>query len=354
MNKKILIFVITISFTNTLTQREKRIFHGLGSNCILESEYSQKLCAKCIETGSNLLSLYSIKTQGQKGCKILKKEMEANPEIFKNGLYLIGMSQGGLIVRWIYKNCDIYLPKLPPIRNLIKRIVTLGTPNYGVDRLPDSWKAGQTSDNKFVSLFKTIANAKASMHTLKSYDSSYSPFCYINKVVNGEKFLSLLISELSEDDLSGLELMMNVTFDQEQMVNPIESSSFDTKMLDDGTFQDFSESSVYKKKLMKLDTLYDTGRFYNCKAKGGHLELNGYEWTFISLFIEDCEERNHTTYKNCLVNNLTMLYEKEDNPAEFGTVLKFLKCQGNFEEIVKINEEEQRKINNDDIQKILV
>lgn len=354
MSKNLLLLstILLIASKNSLTQRKRRLFHGMGSSCTMEDYTSTNLEAKCIETGSGpIYSIYSIKYQGQVGCQILKDEIKEYKNVFKSGLYLIGLSQGGLIARWIYKHCDTYILK-HPIRPFIKRIFTFGTPNLGISNLPENWNV-QNEDNFATKFFKNSILKIANKNKNVDYQSKYSPFCYINKIDDGKRFYSVLISDLLTDDYSELEFMMNFVFKKEIMITPIESTSFEAKFLNDGNFMNFQDTSIYKKKNLKLNELYDTGRFYNCQGEEGHLNYTSNEIFYISLFLDDCKDTDNKnpskTYRQCIVRNLQAIYDNQTGNKNSGNVLKMLRCQGNFNELVKINKEEMRKIKNGEI-----
>lgn len=343
MNIKKLKIILFLSITTTsLLPRQRRLFHGLGGSCQSEKNLTTFFQAPCIETGSLLFSLSGIKSQGQYGCIALKSEMQKNPEIFKNGLYLIGLSQGGLILRWIYKHCDNYISE-NPIRNSIKRILTIGTPNLGINHLPDEWNTKSNDDlpeeerdYKVIGWFKDLVFNKASSHNSVGNDSGYSPFCYINQMgSDGGVYASGLIDDLLNDDYSGLEFMLNFVFKEEQIVNPIHSTAFNSIIKENGTFEKFSESFIYKEKILNLNVLYDTGRFFNCIGGNKHLSFNDNDAFFLNSFLEDCgddfdndfKKYSIFTYKQCFVNKLLMFYEINKKTY---VNYQFLKCDTNI------------------------
>ena len=325
MIKKYTIIVILISLNKALDARQKRLFHGLGSNCSKDKNIQEAWEAKCVETNDNVFGSYQeIKKQGDTGCKKLTEEMTEKNDIFENGLYLIGLSQGGLIARWIYKNCK-------PIRNFVKRIITIGTPNLGVDII-----------QKYFGM-----DSKIGKYVFENRNQGFSPFCYLNKVEVDDHY-SDLINDLLNDDYSNLELMVNNIFREDQMVHPLESSSFGNKFNSDTKeFESFKETKIYMDEKLKLNELYDGGKFYNCQDSGKHLNIDDNFIKFTKNFLDDCSDDQITKYNDCLIKNLDL-----EVKVEFGAeanilgmddynenVLKYLKCEGYREGLIPINED---------------
>jgi len=107
------------------------IFHGLGDSCNFPgtSEFTRYLgkelntLSRCIEIGDGPVASYlmSMSLQTDQACESLKKIPE-----FRSGVNLVGLSQGGLLVRALAQSCDLE----------IKTVVSVGGPQMGVSTIP--------------------------------------------------------------------------------------------------------------------------------------------------------------------------------------------------------------------------
>lgn len=84
-------------------------------------------------------SIKSIFDQAHRAAERIEEILKERPEIDSSyGIYLLGMSQGGMIARKI-----IELNLLKTVA--VKGIVTVGTPNLGIDDSPDTLKSKEGS-----------------------------------------------------------------------------------------------------------------------------------------------------------------------------------------------------------------
>ena len=340
---KTFITIILFSSILSLKAREKRYFHGLGSNCVYEEYYEKKFNAKCVETGGMFKSFTNIKKQAKTGCQKLKKEQKKNKTIFDNGLYLIGFSQGGLIARLIYKNCDRWSPFEPekniiPIRKAVKRIITIGTPNVGIDKLPEEYYPqnkkemlnGEKKDGFFYKRIKKWIIKKSERNMKLDTKSTICPFSYINKYdsVLKTRVTSVLITDLLFDDYTNLELFMTLTFLQDKMVTPLESTAFESIFnTKQDKFEEFNKSWLYLNKELEYKKLYDNGILFNCATDGNHLQMDSTDLDFFENFISDCEfdHPQLKTYKQCL----STVISNKIRPEMYGSYnssLNYFKC----------------------------
>lgn len=109
------------------------MFHGLGDACIYPGMSSfDKLISegtgaysKCIEVGLPTVGEYfnNFEYIAQLSCS--KIAADAN---FDGEFNVIGLSQGGLLARYIVEECEM--------KGTVRNIVTLGGPHMGVDGVP--------------------------------------------------------------------------------------------------------------------------------------------------------------------------------------------------------------------------
>jgi pimeloyl-ACP methyl ester carboxylesterase len=112
-------------------------FHGFGASCEL-SEGLKNIFKKgefqnfiCVDSGDyNDSTVIPLQTQIENSVRhILKiKESDAYKELFKQGVYFVGFSQGGIIARMVFNLYD-------SISDHVRRLITVGTPNVGLEEL---------------------------------------------------------------------------------------------------------------------------------------------------------------------------------------------------------------------------
>jgi hypothetical protein len=335
---KIRLFFLFISITLALPQRVRLLFHGLGDTCEGNS-FTRYFNAECIETGSGLWSYYKLEDQALLGCQIIKRYLRLNFDLFSNGVYLIGMSQGGLVARWIYKHCDKKDPTLPLLRPLVKGILTLGTPNLGIDHLPENFrpKVEQSipenqKDNPIMGYLKGLIYSKG--NEIGS-SSVLSPFVYVNQFNENrnDKYPSNFIYDLLQDDYRELDFFLTLTFNSDKMVTPLSSTSFGNESIIDSMnkpiFESFTNTGFYKKNILGLKNLYDEGRFFNCRIPGGHLHLGEFG-KYISNFLDNCSLDEFNQYDDCFKAILNYKFTVLLIPERKKKLLDILNCQHNF------------------------
>lgn len=129
---------------STIQDKEKGLpiimFHGLGSSCERESEAvllktlknpeknPKKNEIHCINYAPGVQSVLTpMKKQSEKACKMVTENIK-NWNLESTGFILLGRSQGGLIARSVLMQCEI--------GKYAKKLITMGTPNNGVSRIP--------------------------------------------------------------------------------------------------------------------------------------------------------------------------------------------------------------------------
>lgn len=113
------------------------IFHGFGDSCsnsgmkYITSTIAEETgaYAKCVEIGSGAVTsiFENFLTQAKLACKSILKNKN-----FDGEFNVLGLSQGGLIARYIVEQC--------PIKNKVRNLVSLGGPQMGVAASPHCFK----------------------------------------------------------------------------------------------------------------------------------------------------------------------------------------------------------------------
>jgi palmitoyl-protein thioesterase len=225
--------------------------------------------SKCVEVGwvGVLASLFrSMESQGELACAGIK----ADPH-FKDGFQVVGLSQGGLIGRYVVENC----PGAQPVEKLL----TLGGPHMGVADFPG---CGGSSKGFICSMIdfivKTLVYTWGSQHFIGPAGYFRDP-SNLNVYNRYSDFLPSLNNERGSDSsklvrkhrIQSLELLYLGWFEDDEMVSPPESSMF-SELLPNGTVLPMNQTSVYKD--LGLDTLDSQGKIITQMIKGDHLSLN--------------------------------------------------------------------------------
>jgi len=310
-----------------LTPRPTRYFHGMGASCPKVS--SPEAIRKCIETGSGLLgSIKSLYNQAAVGCEQLKSEIfDKNNNVrakFVNGFHLEGVSQGGMVARLVFHTCH-------KIRPLVRRILTYGTPNLGIDEFPT------LSGFKKVAMKVALTLIKAK-HSVNELSNKYSFYQYLNTILTIEdkkhvRLADLVVSLLDkvsyrlripndkeegfqktvqrmknaeivlEEDFGdekqyiitesniykNLEGMVNVQFTEDEVITPPSSSTFGVTYDPNNLERPFSEfQKTTSNAKSGLRELYEKNRLISCFVKGKHLEYEtDEEWVEMFSFLDD-------------------------------------------------------------------
>ncbi len=288
-----------------LPQRPIRVFHGLGSECFeINPDFPFR---KCIETGAGFFkSRENLIIQALSACDILEEEIYDSKgkvtEEFKNGFHLEGRSQGGLIARMVFQYC-------PKVRPLVRRILTIGTPNLGVNKLPDfhiiqrlgigflEWTNANDDLKKSWSFFQFRNENPVEETSDDKTPITFTPMIKdLLKKIATKKYDQADITYATDKQLEkeiytykNLEAMINIQFTGDKMVAPISSSTFFMQYQNienttkdviiqgknvtipkiRGTFTDFDNTRIQDK--VGLYELWKKGRMVNCAVPDEHL-----------------------------------------------------------------------------------
>ena len=316
---KILLTFLLLSILKTqqieLVQRKIFILHGTLSNCndFMESTQLDQAKILCIETGASMKSLKPVEEQAKFACIFINKLSQRQPRAIKNGFYLIGFSQGGIIARYLVHTCKI-------VQKHIKRLILSGAPNMGVKKLPNTKKYGISPKN-FI------------MNLIMDHDNWYYPWKNKKKKWS-EKISSLQILDLKkkgpiiryfENDVFGpekfnkLNFFLNIVWNQDSIVKPVSSCGFeaDTNGIE---IDSFTTTKYFKTNKLGLRDMYLSGRFANCLTEGNHDFLNGDNVDSFMMYVtDDCKFNEKIfnkyskvhLYQFCLYKKLTDLNLKK-------------------------------------------
>jgi palmitoyl-protein thioesterase len=170
------------------------MFHGLGDLCLNPSiiEIGHKIQkanggkVHCVEVG--LPSLGEMINNFEHVAESSCQQIRANP-LFQGEFNVIGLSQGGLLARYIAESCEM--------PGKVRNMVTLGGPHMGVDAVPHCTSGALCNVVNFVVkkiiYFGTVQNWVAPAGYFRDIND-YSE--YKAKSV----FLPELNNEISQDD----------------------------------------------------------------------------------------------------------------------------------------------------------
>lgn len=202
------------------------VFHGLGDFCRDPGmkQFAKKLGAGtdsysiCVESGAVTSSfLHTFDAQSTKACDTIK----ADPN-FQGEFYVVGLSQGGLIARYIAEKCDI--------AGSVKKVLTIGGPNMGVDAVP-----GCMSDTGISAKINGIARKFVYFNIIQQHIGPADYFRdthHYNRYLRKSSYLADLNNEKDTKDasikerFSALDGAMFVMFNLDTTVIPKESEWF--------------------------------------------------------------------------------------------------------------------------------
>jgi palmitoyl-protein thioesterase len=128
------LIIASLLVTLSLAAVPTAIFHGLGDACHHRGmkEFTEEIAqqtgayAACIEIGTG--SMTSIFENFEKQCESACASLLADPN-FQGEFNVLGLSQGGLIARYIVEECATAVP--------VRNMATLGGPHKGVAATPN-------------------------------------------------------------------------------------------------------------------------------------------------------------------------------------------------------------------------
>lgn len=249
------------------------IFHGLGDACSnpgmsqITKHIGEQLgaTAKCIEIGSGAESsiFMNFEKQAEAACKTLL----ADPD-FQGEFSVMGLSQGGLIARYIVEECQTKVP--------VRNIVTMGAPHMGVDATPHCFNGIICYPANF--LVKSMVYTSFVQNHVGPAGYFRDP-SRLNTYKEKSVFLPALNNEGASQNsnrasrFSSLNDALFVMFAKDSMIFPKESAIFGEIQSDKKTVLPYDQTDLYKNDLIGLKSLVEAGKATFTSLPGDHLRF---------------------------------------------------------------------------------
>jgi palmitoyl-protein thioesterase len=193
----------------------------------------------------------------------------ANDKNFAGEFNVIGLSQGGLLARYIAEECDM--------PGKVRNVVTLGGPHMGVAKVPHCY------DGVMCEIVNLVADKLVYSSWAQDWIAPAGYFRDVNEYTEYEKksvFLPALnnehsstaYSDLRKDQFSSVNSVLLGMFSEDTMIYPKETAWF--QGLDkNGKVQPLEDSDFYKQDYIGLKALNETGKITWSEIKGDHLQF---------------------------------------------------------------------------------
>jgi len=250
------------------------VFHGISDNCLGWMEkwtnyigQKSNSYTRCIESGSDNQSVFkSIREQSELACNIINTD-----EKFDNDFVIVAFSQGGLIARYVLEKCNK--------KGIVKKLITLGTPHMGVEKIPCN-----SEKNQYLCEIGTFFGQY--LIYLPFLEKLYAPIAYfrtpsteflyrkLNKflaVLNNESF-SNEDNEINKISFKKLEKIVLIKFKKDELVSPKESAWFQ-KYDSNNQVEDLENSDFYKNDYLGLRYLNENKKIKFYEIDGLHMHF---------------------------------------------------------------------------------
>ena len=250
------------------------MFHGFGDFCMQPGDIQFNMmiglgtgaAVKCIEVGVPAIGsiINNFQEIAEKSCQKI-----ANDKTFHGEFNVIGLSQGGLLARYIAEECDM--------PGKVRNVVTLGGPHMGVDAIPHCF------DGIACDIINTVAKKFVYMDWAQNWIAPAGYFRDVNNMAEYEKksvFLAALNNEHSSSEYAKLRASSfgNINaglfgmFTQDTMIYPKETAHF--RSLDKhGNVMNLEDMDFYKSDYIGLKSLNDSGKITFSEIEGDHLQF---------------------------------------------------------------------------------
>jgi palmitoyl-protein thioesterase len=253
------------------------MFHGFGDACINPGDGQfDKIIKKgtgapvhCIEVGLPFEGevLGDIQNVADISCQKV-----ANNTVFHGDFNVVGLSQGGLLARYIVESCEM------PGR--VRNMVTIGGPHMGVDKIPNCLEG--TICNLVNDVARNLVYDKTIQEGLVPAGYFRNPND-IEAYKKGSVFLPSLNNEIEQESdaakarkerFSALNGAMLVMFSNDTMISPKETAHFETHNEGYKRVVPVNETDFYKNDYIGLKSLDDAGKIKRVEWPGEHLQFS--------------------------------------------------------------------------------
>ena len=250
------------------------MFHGFGDFCMQPGDIQFNMMlmkgtgarVKCIEVGFPAFSsvINNFQEIAEKSCQKI-----ANDKLFQGEFNVIGLSQGGLLARYIAEECDM--------PGKVRNIVTMGGPHMGVDAVPHCF------DGIACEIVNTVAKKLVYTEMAQNWIAPAGYFRDVNDMQTYEKksvFLPALNNEHSSSNyadirkssFSSINAGLFAMFSEDTMIYPKETAHF--RSLDkQGNVMALEDMEFYKQDYIGLKTLNEAGKITFDTIEGDHLQF---------------------------------------------------------------------------------
>lgn len=250
------------------------MFHGFGDFCLQpgDIQFNEMIRkgtgapVKCIEVGTPMVGsiINNFEKMAEKSCQKI-----AADKTFQGEFNVIGLSQGGLLARYIAEECDM--------PGKVRNIVTLGGPHMGVAAVPHCF------DGIMCDIVNTVAKKFVYQEWAQDWIAPAGYFRDVNDYTTYEKdsvFLPALnnehsataFSDLRKSQFSSVNSALLGMFSNDTMIYPKETAWF--QGLDKhGNVEPLQDSVFYKEDLIGLKTLNDAKKITWSEINGDHLQF---------------------------------------------------------------------------------
>lgn len=267
------------------------LWHGMGDSCCfsfsmgyIRDILTDKLPGvyiKSIRIGNNKLEdvTYSYFGNINEQIKQVCDELNANDKL-KNGYNAIGFSQGAQFLRAIAQRCPN-----PPMLNFI----SFGGQHQGVYGIPNCASLNHAMCDYIRRMLNYGAYFKLIQETLVQagywhnplQEDEYKHYNLFLADINNE----LKINETYKSNIKNLMSIVLVKFDNDTMVQPIESEWFGFyKPGQNKEIESLQESSLYQEDRLGLQEMDMLGKIHFLSVEGNHLQFT--ETWFIENIVE--------------------------------------------------------------------
>jgi len=250
------------------------MFHGFGDFCLQpgDIQFNEMVsrgtgaAVKCIEVGIPMVGsiINNFQDIAEKSCQKI-----ANDKTFHGEFNVIGLSQGGLLARYIAEECDM--------PGKVRNVVTLGGPHMGVAAVPHCF------DGVLCDIVNTVAKKFVYASWAQDWIAPAGYFRDVNDYQVYEKdsvFLPALnnehatsaYSDLRKTSFSGINAGLFGMFSEDTMIYPKETAWF--RGLDShGNVMELEDQPFYKDDYIGLKALNEAGKVTFSEIKGDHLQF---------------------------------------------------------------------------------